>query len=57
MNTISYKDIKLIQEVSDAVLDLVIQGMNGELNDVTLGDLQAIAEATAMKIIKKVQEA
>lgn len=50
------QDVKLIAKISDKILNLVIEGMNGKLDDVTLGDLQGIAEALAMNIINEVRK-
>jgi hypothetical protein len=43
--------------ISDEILELVAQAQQGELDDVTSGDMQAITEALAMKIINQVREA
>ena len=51
------EDIRLEMAVSDQILGLVREAIDGDLDDVPNGDLQGICEALAMKIIKTVKEA
>ncbi len=49
------EDIRLEFKVSNMILELVDQTMQGDLNDTPHSDIQGICEALAMNIIKTVK--
>lgn len=51
------EDIRLESMVSDKILKLVQEAINGDLDDVPNGDVQGVCEALAMNIIRTVKEA
>jgi hypothetical protein len=51
------EDLRLEMTVSDMILELVREAINGDLNEVPNGDVQGICEALAMNIIRVVKEA
>lgn len=50
------EDMRLEMAVSEEILELVRDAINGDLDEVPNGDVQGICEALAMKIIKTVKE-
>jgi hypothetical protein len=51
----SRDDIRLEGKVSNMILDLVREAIDGELDDMPNGDVQGICEALAINIIKTVR--
>jgi hypothetical protein len=51
----SIDDIKLEMRVSDMILTLVREAIDGELDDMPNGDVQGTCEALAINIIKVVK--
>ena len=49
-------DIRLEMKVSDMILTLVREAIDGELDDEPNGDVQGICEALAINIINVVRE-
>lgn len=49
------EDIKLEMKVSDMILTLVREAIDGKLDDTPNGDVQGVCEALAINIIKEVR--
>lgn len=49
-------EMRLEMKVSDMILTLVREAINGDLDDVANGDVQGICEALAMNIVSVVKE-
>jgi hypothetical protein len=54
VHTEQARRLRLEMTVSDMILDLVREAAAGELDDVPNGDVQAICEGLAMRIIEEV---
>lgn len=51
------EDVRLIHEVSNMVLELVMQARDGELEDMDDGDIDGVCMTRAVKIIEVVRRA
>jgi hypothetical protein len=51
------QDVKLVNKVSDEIAHMLMGAINDKYDDMTLGDVQGMAEALAMNIIRQVREA
>jgi hypothetical protein len=50
------EDLHLNMAVSDVILFLVDQALNGELSELPRGDVQGLTEAAAVRIVKMVHD-